>query len=137
MDMPEKVAALILVAPAINFVTYYYDMLYKLVDQKVIFRLLFLLHLNFCQEKDMLDSGNLVILKKNYGNIFLRKEFSDDSVGHHLDLKKPLNINVPVRILHGVQVNFLYSPLKKLHLTVIFNRTLTYHTSRAYKSCQH
>jgi len=33
--MPEKVAALILVAPAINFVTYYYEMFYNLVDQEV------------------------------------------------------------------------------------------------------
>jgi hypothetical protein len=57
----------------------------------------------------MLDSGKLLIVKKNYGNIFLKKAFSEDSKSFHLDLKKPLNINVPVRILHGVQVKIILS----------------------------
>jgi hypothetical protein len=61
-----------------------------------------------------LDSGKLLILKKNYGNIFLRKGFSEDSVNFHIDLKKPLNINVPVRILHGVQVKSFNSQSKLL-----------------------
>jgi hypothetical protein len=53
MDVPEKVAALILVAPAINFVTYYYDMFYDIVDQEVSLKLVFFLlnNLNILEKR--------------------------------------------------------------------------------------
>ncbi|XP_065346722.1 palmitoyl-protein thioesterase ABHD10, mitochondrial-like [Cloeon dipterum] len=88
LDLPKKVAAIIMVAPAINFFKFYYDFFYKAVDD---------------EQKKILDSGKLLVLQKNFGNIFLRREFRDKSIAAHLDLDKPLDIQVPVRILHGVK----------------------------------
>ncbi|XP_059484802.1 palmitoyl-protein thioesterase ABHD10, mitochondrial-like isoform X2 [Neocloeon triangulifer] len=115
MESPEKVAAIIMIAPAINFFKYYYDFFYNSVDDK---------------HKEVLDNGELLILKKNYGNIFLRKGFRDDSITHHLDLDKPISISAPVRILHGVKdpdVPFkqslkIMSALTSLDVDVIFRK---------------
>ena len=37
MEMPEKIAGLLLVAPAINFFKYYYDFFYKTLSDEVRF----------------------------------------------------------------------------------------------------
>ncbi|KAF4525982.1 hypothetical protein B566_EDAN000774 [Ephemera danica] len=53
-------------------------------------------------DKATLDSGKVLVLKKNFGEIFLRKSLMEESINHHLDLSKPIPITAPIRILHGV-----------------------------------
>ena len=83
-----RVASLLLVAPAVNFLRPHYSQLEASLAPEVVRRL---------------HRGELVELEEHYGVKYLRKDFADNSAQYELDLGRPLAVRVPCRILHGVQ----------------------------------
>lgn len=85
---PGLVQGLLLIAPAVNFLKPKYDMWYASCPPQV--------------QRDQ-DEGKATIMNSGYHTIPVRKEFVSKSVELELDLKSPLEITCPVRIIHGVQ----------------------------------
>jgi len=85
---PEIIKGLILIAPAVNFMKKGFVEWYKACSE---------------EDKSKLDSGETIVFQSLYSDIPLSKRFSDSSSIVELDLSTPLNVNCPVRILHGVQ----------------------------------
>jgi uncharacterized protein (DUF3820 family) len=57
------------------------------------------------QGKARLDAGKVYKFTSDYLEMFMRKDFAEGSRKHEIDLTKQIPINVPVRILQGMQVN--------------------------------
>ena len=55
------------------------------------------------EEKKKLDLGETIIFQSSYGDLPISKRFSESSSAVELNLSSPINIDCPVRILHGVQ----------------------------------
>ena len=85
---PELVKGIVLIAPAVNFMRKSYLKWYN--------------DCTLAQQKE-LDLDKTVIMKSPYGEIPFSKRFCESSREVELDLTKPIKVNVPVRILHGVQ----------------------------------
>ena len=88
MKHPELIKGIILIAPALNFMRPYYLDLYNkctLDDQK------------------SLDAGKTVIINSSQGEMPLHKKFVESSYEMEIDLQNPINVDVPIRIIHGVQ----------------------------------
>ena len=51
----------------------------------------------------ILYSGKTVIIDSTKGEMPLHKKFVESSYGMEIDLQNPINVDVPVRIIHGVQ----------------------------------
>merc|ERR1719510_910472 len=91
---PELIQGVILIAPAINFT-----------------RKMYLNWYNVCtiDEKKRLDAGETIIVNSAYGDKPMSKRFIETSYVVEMDLTSPINVDCPVKILHGVQddtVNF-------------------------------
>jgi pimeloyl-ACP methyl ester carboxylesterase len=85
----QKVAGLVRVAPALNFLRPYYQHYYSSLPKEV-------------QVK--LDRGELHLLEEEDGSLTpLMKSFVESSVEWEIDLGRGLDLQVPCRILHGVR----------------------------------
>jgi len=84
---PELIKGVILIAPAVNFMRKGYLKWY-----------------NECtlEDKEMLDAGKTIVIKSAHGELPMSKNFRETSFEVELDLSSPINVNCPVRILHGV-----------------------------------
>ena len=84
---PELIKGVILIAPAVNFMRKGYLKWY-----------------NECtlEDKKLLDAGETIVIKSAQGELPMSKNFRDTSLGVELDLSSPINVDCPVRILHGV-----------------------------------
>jgi len=88
-ENPDVIQALVLLAPAVNFLRPKYDNWYK--------------NLATLEQKQEQDDGKLTIMDPSYGVIPVSKVFVEESVDMELDTSQPLDITCPVKIIHGVQ----------------------------------
>jgi hypothetical protein len=44
----------------------------------------------------------IVSFLRTFGDAMLKKDFAEDSRKYEMDLSKPINIDCPVRIVHGL-----------------------------------
>lgn len=80
---PAKLHSILYVAPGFNFLDHYYNVFYQKLSPE--------------QQKD-LEDGKCIY----YNDLFMRKDFAAESIKYHIDIEKPIPINVPIRIIHGV-----------------------------------
>ncbi|XP_071452938.1 palmitoyl-protein thioesterase ABHD10, mitochondrial-like [Hetaerina americana] len=85
--IPERIWGMVLVAPALNFFVEKYHFIYNGVSP---------------EQRAILDSGENLLLNGPYGEIFIRKEFSEQSREEHINLSKPIPLKMPIRLIHGV-----------------------------------
>ena len=85
---PDIVRGIVLIAPAINFMKKAYLKWYNTCSS---------------EDKKKLDLGETIIFQSSYGDLPISKRFSQTSSVVELNLSSPINIDCPVRILHGVQ----------------------------------
>ncbi|XP_046394246.1 palmitoyl-protein thioesterase ABHD10, mitochondrial-like isoform X2 [Ischnura elegans] len=88
LQMPERIQGMVLIAPALNFFIEKYHLIYNGVSD---------------DERAILDRGECLMLNGPYGEIFIRKEYSDQSQEEHVDLSKPIPLKMPIRLIHGMQ----------------------------------
>lgn len=87
---PEKFSSLLLIAPAINFHRKYESILLSQLDKKSIQR--------------YKEGGVVPLHRPDYGTFPLRKVQFDEMRKFELSLEvDSLNVNCPVRIIHGIQ----------------------------------
>eukprot|EP00096_Caligus_rogercresseyi_P006348 TRINITY_DN22719_c0_g1_i1.p1 TRINITY_DN22719_c0_g1~~TRINITY_DN22719_c0_g1_i1.p1 ORF type:complete len:283 (-),score=88.44 TRINITY_DN22719_c0_g1_i1:180-1028(-) len=103
--LAEQVQGLILLSPAINYVYPYYQRHIKVLPKDV---------------QDRIETGDIHMVDGKYGDALLKRDFAEDSLQHHLSLKKDsISISCPVRIIHGLcdeEVN----PMQSLDLCHAF-----------------
>lgn len=87
VTMPELIKGMLLIAPATNFMRKKYQQEYHSLSK---------------DQQSKLDKGETVVSMTPYGYMPIAKRFSEESVEVELDLTKPLEIQCPVRILHGM-----------------------------------
>merc|ERR1719312_2332618 len=88
LTQPGDIAAMLLIAPSLNFMRAKYKLLYDSFDPKV---------------RQELDSGATVIQPTPYGNMPCARRFAEEAIEVEVDTSKPLDIKCPVRILHGMR----------------------------------
>lgn len=87
-QMAERLHGLLLYAPALNYVYPYYQRhLAKLPPDL----------------REKLEEGDSHIVGHAYGSALLKKDFAEDSRAYEIDLKQKVQVECPVRILHGLQ----------------------------------
>lgn len=86
--IPKRLHGMVLYAPAVNYVYPYY-----------------LRHLESLpkQVRERLDAGDIHVHAHSFGDALLKKDFAEDSLRYEIDLKKPVKIDCPIRIIHGLQ----------------------------------
>jgi len=79
---------MILFSPAINYVWKYYEK-----------------HLNSLPPHvaNRLKKGDIHVHTHQFGDALLKKDFAEDSRKHEIDLDQPIDIDCPVRIVHGLE----------------------------------
>ena len=93
----NKICAMLLIAPAVNFLRPKYDHWYKGSSLKV--------------QKEQ-DEGKAHLMDPTYGSFPISRSFVEESYNLEIDLTKSYEIDCPVKIIHGVQddtVNYLQS----------------------------
>lgn len=88
LDNKALIKGLVLIAPAHNFMWLKYQSWY-----------------NECSitDKQKLDSGDCIIFDTAYGEMVIRKEFAEKSRELEFEEKKPIQVECPIRIIHGVE----------------------------------
>jgi hypothetical protein len=80
---------LLLYAPAINYAYPYFKRHLALLPQEIRERIL---------------KGDVHLRTYGtFGDAMLKKDFAEDSRKYEIDLEKPIEINCPVRIVHGLK----------------------------------
>ena len=87
-QLKEKLHGMLLYAPAINYVYPYFE------------RQLAKLPPNLQQK--ILDGDQHIMSMQSMGNALMKRDFAEDSRTFEINLKEPLDIVNPVRILHGL-----------------------------------
>ena len=82
---PSLVKGLLLIAPSLNFMWPKYQMWYKSFD---------------IDTQQRLDAGETVVLPTVYGKMPISRAFAAQS--REMELELPLDVQCPVRILHGI-----------------------------------
>lgn len=90
LHRPERVHSMLLYAPAINYVYPYYRRHYDQLSPKT---------------KERLNSGETHMLKHAFGDALLKRDFAEDSRQYEIDLEKKVDIDCPVRLVHGLNDN--------------------------------
>uniref|UniRef100_A0A0K2V7I7 Serine aminopeptidase S33 domain-containing protein n=1 Tax=Lepeophtheirus salmonis TaxID=72036 RepID=A0A0K2V7I7_LEPSM len=86
--LKERVHGLILLSPAMNYVYPYYQRHIKTLPTDIQHRI---------------ETGDIHIVDGKFGDALLKRDFAEDSLQYHLTLEKDsININCPVRIIHGL-----------------------------------
>ena len=96
-QFPSKISAMILIAPAVNFLRPKYNDWLKDCSAQV---------------KKEQEEGKAHVMNPAYGTIPVTKQFVKESAEMEIDLSQPYEIHCPVKIIHGVQddtVNYLQS----------------------------
>ena len=88
-QLKEKLHGMLLYAPAINYVYPYFE------------RQLAKLPPNLQQK--ILDGDQHIMSMQSMGNALMKRDFAEDSRTFEINLKEPLDIVSPVRILHGLK----------------------------------
>ena len=83
----DVIKGIVLIAPALNIMRKAYFKWYDVCST---------------EEKKKLDSGETIVFQSPYSDIPFSKRFSDSSSIVELNLSTPIQVNCPVRILHGV-----------------------------------
>jgi len=86
---PDVIKALVLIAPAVNFLRPMYENWYKNVATP--------------EQKKEQDDGKLTLMDPSYNVIPVSKVFVEESINMELDTSTTLDIKCPVKILHGIQ----------------------------------
>ncbi|KAG8223767.1 hypothetical protein J437_LFUL001487 [Ladona fulva] len=81
---PNKLHSLLYVSPGFNFLYLYYLIFYEKLT---------------AEQKQALDDGKRI----KFNDIFLRWDFAWESKRHHIDFEKPVPLNAPIRIIHGMK----------------------------------
>ena len=87
-EFPDLIKGLVLIAPAVNFLRPKYEAWYKSSSKEI--------------QKDQ-DEGKSTIMDASFGLVPVSKSFVDKSVDMELDIEGKLNIQCPVKIIHGFQ----------------------------------
>ena len=94
---PNLISGMILIAPAVNFLRPKYLSWYQSAPADV---------------KLAQDQGKSHVMDSTYGVVPVSKAFVDSSIEVEIDMNEPLQIQCPVKIIHGVQddlVDYLQS----------------------------
>jgi len=83
----RKINSMIVIAPAVNFLRPFYAEMLKNLPKEA---------------QETLEKGEIYQLKDEYGIKPVKKSFAENSVKFELDLSKSIEIDCPVKILHGV-----------------------------------
>jgi len=83
----RKINNMMVIAPAVNFLRPFYAEMLKNLPKEA---------------QETLEKGEIYQLKDEYGIKPLKKSFAENSVKFELDLSKSIEIDCPVKILHGV-----------------------------------
>ena len=85
---PDIIKGLVLIAPAVNFLRKKYKLWYDNASPEI--------------QKDQ-DEGKAIVMDSTYGSVPVRKDFVMKSAELEFDLTQKLDIQCPVKIIHGVQ----------------------------------
>ena len=85
-DHPDLVQGLLLLAPAVNFLKPAYQNWYENSSQEV---------------KNDQDAGKLTLMDPTYGSVPVSQSFVEKST--EMELSDKIQVNCPVKIIHGVQ----------------------------------
>lgn len=97
----QRVHGLLLYGPAINYVYPYYQRHMAALPQEI---------------RDRILHGDVHLRTYGtFGDAMLKKDFAEDSRKYEMDLSKPINIDCPVRIVHGL-LDSEVDPLQSLQL---------------------
>ncbi|CAB4062388.1 ABHD10 [Lepeophtheirus salmonis] len=123
--LKERVHGLILLSPAMNYVYPYYQRHIKTLPTDIQHRI---------------ETGDIHIVDGKFGDALLKRDFAEDSLQYHLTLEKDsININCPVRIIHGLmdeEVNpedskKLCSAIQSEDVDLIYRKNSTHEMERA------
>ena len=83
----EKIKGMLLIAPAVNFLRIFYADIYKKLPEDA---------------QEALDRGEIYRIQDESGMTPLKKTFAENSAKFELDFNQPIQIECPIKILHGV-----------------------------------
>jgi len=83
----KKITSMMVIAPAVNFLRPFYAEMLKNLPKEA---------------QDTLEKGEIFQYQDEYGIKPLKKSFAENSAKFELDLSRPIEIDCPVKILHGV-----------------------------------
>lgn len=87
--LKERLHGMLLYAPALNYIYPYYQRHFATLPPEI---------------RDRIEAGDPHFMAmQSMGNAMLKKDFAEDSRLHEIDLSKPVDIDCPVRILHGLK----------------------------------